>query len=453
MDDNMTSVATQLSDDWLLALADTYHTPLYVFEEAVIRSRCREIKTAITYPNTHVRYACKALTLQAVLKIMKNEGLWIDASSINEFRRARLAGFAANEIFYTGEGASESVYAELVAEGAGINCASIDQIKLLGRVDGSSVCSLRINPGEGHGASNKTNTGGPSSKHGIYRDQIEEAKSVARQAGLKIAGIHTHIGSGGDSIEEWLRIKDITLDLAASFEDLTFVNLGGGLPVVYNAATEWPINLTDWGAELTKSMAALSNRLQRSIELQIEPGRYLVAHSGTLLATVQAVKRTPKYRFVVVNTGLNHNIRPAMYGSFHPMRFVARDRPVSDKVSGYVVAGYLCESGDVFTVSGDGSSTLAPRPFPEMEVGDLMVMGCVGAYSHAMKSDYNSMNLPASVLVGSDGSARVIERRGTLDDVMRRELDALEHCERARSLVLISARVELDPAHLEPGAG
>jgi diaminopimelate decarboxylase len=414
-----------LSDERLLTLAKTYHTPLYVFEESVIRRRCREIKTAITYSNTHVRYACKALTLQAILKIIKDEGLWIDASSINEVTRAQRAGFAPHEIFYTGEGSPESVYAELVTLGVLINCTSIDQIELLGRVKGSSVCSLRINPGEGHGASDKTNTGGPSSKHGIYINQIEDAKSVAKEVGLKIVGIHSHIGSGGDSIDEWLRIKDITLKLAASFKDLTFVNLGGGLPVVYNAATEWPIDLMDWGGSLSKSMATLSERLQRSIELQIEPGRYLVAHSGTLLATARAVKRTPKYRFVVVDTGLNHNIRPAMYGSFHPMRFIAKHRGARRQVHGYVVAGYLCESGDVFTVSGDASGKLSPRPFPEVEVGDLMVMGCVGAYSHAMKSDYNSMNLPASVLICSDGTARVIERRGTIDDVMRRELDAL----------------------------
>jgi diaminopimelate decarboxylase len=414
-----------LSDERLLDLAKTYHTPLYVFEETVIRSRCAEIKTAITYPNTHVRYACKALTLQAILKIIKDEGLWIDASSINEVKRAQRAGFAPHEIFYTGEGANESVYAELVASGVRINCTSIDQIKLLGTVKDRTVCSLRINPGEGHGANDKTNTGGPGSKHGIYRDQIEKAKSVAKESGLKIVGIHSHIGSGGDSIDEWLRIKDITLDLAATFEDLTFVNLGGGLPVVYNAATEWPVDLTDWGASLSKSMAALSERLQRPIELQIEPGRFLVAQSGTLLGTARAVKRTPKYRFVIVDTGLNHNIRPAMYGAFHPIRFIAKKRDAPVQVHGYVVAGYLCESGDVFTVSGDGSGKLAPRPFPEVEVGDLMVMGCVGAYSHAMKSDYNSMNLPASVLICSDGTARVIERRGTIDDVMQRELDAL----------------------------
>jgi diaminopimelate decarboxylase len=112
-----------------------------------------------------------------------------------------------------------------------------------------------------------------------------------------------------------------------------------------------------------------------------------------------------------------------MYGSYHPIRFIAQDGRAPGVVHGYVVAGYLCESGDVFTVAGDGSGKLAPRPFPELAVGDLMVMSCVGAYSHAMKTDYNSMNFPASVLVRSDGSVQVIERRGTLDDVMRRELE------------------------------
>ena len=125
----MTNSVTQLSDERLRELAKTYYTPLYVFEESVIRSRCAEIKSAITYPNTHVRYACKALTLQAILKIIKDEGLWIDASSINEVSRAQLAGFAPHEIFYTGEGASESVYADLVTAGVRINCTSIDQIE------------------------------------------------------------------------------------------------------------------------------------------------------------------------------------------------------------------------------------------------------------------------------------------------------------------------------------
>lgn len=419
----MTTVMTQLADATLTALADTYHTPLYVFEEAVIRRRCRALKTAVTYPHTVIRYACKALTLQAILKIIRQEGYWVDASSLNEVHRALRAGFLPREIYYTGEGATLSVYAELVKRGVLINCTSLDQIRLLGRVSGRSVCSIRVNPGEGNGETNKTNTGGPSSKHGIYFDQVEDAKTMARAAGLKIIGVHAHIGSGGHDIEPWLRIKDLTLAIAAAFADLEFVNLGGGLPVVYNPEKQKPMPIADWGAALSESMASLSKKMGRDIILQIEPGRYLVAHSGTLLAEVQAVKSTPEYRFAIVNTGLNHNIRPSMYGSYHPIRFVRRSPSDADQNHPYVIAGYLCESGDVFTVREDGSGILEPREFEEIRVGDLMVMGCVGAYSHAMKSEYNSMNLPASVLVSADGSTRVIERRGTLNDIMQRELE------------------------------
>jgi diaminopimelate decarboxylase len=420
----MSNVMTQIPDEKLVALADTYHTPLYVFEEAVIRNKCRELKTAIAYPRTVIRYACKALTLLAILKIIREEGLWIDASSLNEVQRAIRAGFPPQEIYYTGEGATFAVYEELVQQGVLINCTSLDQIRLLGKVPGRTVCSIRTNPGEGNGETNKTNTGGPSSKHGIYFDQVDEAKSIAQAAGLRIVGVHAHIGSGGHDIEPWLRIKDLTLAIASTFPDLQFVNFGGGLPVVYDQATQKPMPVGDWGKVLSESMIAFSKKMGREITLQIEPGRYIVAHSGTLLAEVQAVKSTPEYRFVIVNTGLNHNIRPSMYGSFHPIRFVRRNPSAVTDTHAYVVAGYLCESGDVFTVKDDGSGILKPREFQELNVGDLMVMGCVGAYSHAMKNEYNSMNLPASVLVCSDDSVKVIERRGTLNDIMQRELEA-----------------------------
>jgi len=420
----MSNALTQLENQRLIELADTYHTPLYVFEEAVIRARCRELKSAISYPQTVIRYACKALTLQAILQIVRDEGLWIDASSLNEVLRTLRAGFHPDEVYYTGEGATFAVYEELVRRGVLINCTSLDQIRLLGSVPGHSTCSIRVNPGEGNGETNKTNTGGPSSKHGIYFDQVADAQALARQCGLRIIGIHAHIGSGGHDIQPWLRIKDTTLAIATAFPDLEFVNFGGGLPVVYDGSRQKPMPLATWGKALSDGMEAFSRKLGRDITLQIEPGRYIVAHSGTLLADVQAVKQTPSYEFVIVNTGLNHNIRPAMYGSFHPIRFVRRSRPSASEKRAYVVAGYLCESGDVFTVKDDGSGVLEPRQFEDICVGDLMVMGCVGAYSHSMKSEYNSMNMPASVLVAADGSVRVIERRGTLHDLMRRELEA-----------------------------
>ena len=415
------AVTTQLPDKRLLELADEYHTPLYLFEESVIRDRCRELKAAITYPNSRIRYACKALTLQAILKIVRDEGLWIDASSRNEVERALRAGFLPGEIYYTGEGAERSVYDFLVKEGVLINCTSIDQIRLLGSVRRRTVCSLRINPGAGDGATNETNTGGPSSKHGIYFDQIDEAKAVAKSFEIKIIGIHSHIGSGGASIRPWLRIKNTTLRIAKNFEDLRFVNLGGGLPVVYDVKHDKPMPVKEWGRQLSEGMADFSKAFGRDIQLQVEPGRFIVAHCGTLLATVQATKSTPTYHFAIVNTGLNHNPRPAMYGAFHPIRFISRTPDAPKRKRKYVVAGYLCESGDVFTRSKSG--VLKPRTFPHISVGDLMVMGCVGAYSHAMKSDYNSMNMPLSVLIEASGKDVVIERRGTLADIMRREIE------------------------------
>ncbi|MGH7937063.1 MAG: diaminopimelate decarboxylase family protein, partial [Chthoniobacterales bacterium] len=280
---------------------------------------------------------------------------------------------------------------------------------------------IRVNPGEGDGATNEINTGGPSSKHGIYLDQIDEAKAVAKSFGIKIIGVHSHIGSGSASIRPWLRIKNTTLQIAKGFADLRFINLGGGLPVVYDAKRDKPMLVEAWGQELSKGMADFSKEMGRNIQLQVEPGRFIVAHSGTLLATVQATKATPKYRFAIVNTGLNHNPRPAMYGAFHPVRFISRAPGAPKRKYKYVIAGYLCESGDVFT--RDKAGVLQPRTFPLISVGDLMVMGCVGAYSHAMKSDYNSMNMPMSVLIQESGRDVVIERRGTLADIMRREME------------------------------
>ena len=414
-------------DELIRSLVERYHTPLYVFDEATIRQNCRDLKSAIEYPNTRIRYACKALTLGAVLRIILSEGLWIDASSLNEVHRAICAGASPQQIYYTGEGATADVYAHLVSKGILINCTSLDQIRLLGRVGGTK-CSIRVNPGEGNGETNKTNTGGPSSKHGIYYTELDEAIALASDNGTLINGIHSHIGSGTD-LAAWLRIKDKTLALARRLPDLEIVNLGGGLPVVYDDQADDAMPLQAWGSALSKSMQQFSREFGREIELQIEPGRYVVASSGILLAQTQAVKSTAEeeaatgYNFVIVNTGLNHNIRPTLYGAYHPIRFVPLHGGPRDVARDYVVAGYLCESGDVFTVGRDGH-TLKPRCLPEVQVGDLMVMAGVGAYSHSMKSEYNSMNLPASVLIDASGTPKVIERRGTIHDIMRRELEA-----------------------------
>lgn len=417
----MSSHDSPLSDELTRELARKYHSPLYVFFESIVRQRCRELTDAISYPHSVIRYACKALTLKAIIEIIRSEGLWIDASSLNEARRALLAGYQPNQIQFTGESASVAVFNELHSLSVDMNCSSLDQMRLWGRLFPGSKVSFRLNPGEGHGANNKVNTGGPASKHGIYIDQLDAVRSVLKEHRLSLSGIHAHIGSGTD-LGHWLRIKDITLGVAKSFDDLTFINLGGGLPVVYNPSVDSPMPLQEWGARLSDSFASFSREYGKDVRLEIEPGRFVVAECGHLIAEVQNIKTTPEYEYALLNTGFNHNPRPAMYGSYHPLKAISGDGRVLTGLKNYVIAGYLCESGDVFTRSESGE--LLPREFPELRLGDLMVMGLVGAYSHAMKSEYNSMNLPASVLIHSDGTQRVIERRGTLEDIIRREAEA-----------------------------
>lgn len=407
----------------ILGLMPADGTPFYIFDESIIRRNCLELKAAMIYKPSNIRYACKALTIGAILAIIREEGLWIDASSINEVERARLAGFTAAEIYYTGEGATLDIYRKLIKNDILINCTSHDQLRLLAAAGGRE-CSIRINPGLGSGSFKKITTGGPSSKHGIYIDQLEEAKRIAAEKGIRIIGLHSHIGSGTDP-KAWLDIAKITIEAARTMQDLRILNLGGGLPVAYQPGQK-SMPLKQWGIDLEPMMTQLSTHLNREIELQIEPGRYVVAASGLLVAEVQAVKSTrgpggrAGYDFVIVNTGLNHNIRPSLYGAFHPIKFIPRSpRPEGPKKE-YVIAGNLCESGDVFTVDDKGE--LLPREFAEIRVGDLMVMAGVGAYSHSMMSEYNSMDLPPSLLIDLAGKPRTIERRGTIADLMRREI-------------------------------
>lgn len=403
----------------VVELAKQFGSPLYIFEEAKIRAQCKLLCSAVSYPKTIFRYACKALSNSSILKIIKDEGFLIDASSFNEVQRALRIDYRPSEILYTGEGADPSEFSQMLDLGVDINCSSLDQVRLVGRLKPGSKVSLRFNPGEGHGHHLKVNTGGPHSKHGIYFSDAEQAANLAQSLNLTVSGIHTHIGSGTD-LAHWLKIKDITLDIAKNFNELEFIDLGGGFPVVYNPSSDHPMPIKEWGLELSNSMQKFSESLGRPIQLQLEPGRFLVAESGSLVAEVQSFKTTPEHTFAVVNTGFNHNPRPVMYGAYHPIDFIQTKSVENKNQLPYVIAGNLCESGDVFTVNDNDE--LEPRIFPELQIGDLMLMGMVGAYSYSMMSEYNSMNLPAAVLLHPDGTYKLIERRGTLEDLFRREV-------------------------------
>ena len=277
--------------------------------------------------------------------------------------------------------------------------------------------TLRINPGFGHGHSRKTNTGGDQSKHGIWHEQIGLCLETAARHQIVISGVHMHIGSGTDL--EHLSQVSAAMEKAATAIGPTVqsISAGGGLPTIYregDAYVDLAAYFTLWDAARKR----LEDRFGHAVGLEIEPGRYLVAESGFLVAEIRAVKRQGEHWFYLLDAGFNNLARPILYGSYHPMSIVPRDlAPRPDRE--VIVGGPLCESGDIFTQSDGGF--VSPRLLPEAEVGQFLVIECAGAYGFVMGSNYNSRPLAAEVLI-HEGRAHLVRRRQTFEDLVRGEI-------------------------------
>ena len=320
---------------------------------------------------------------------------------------------------FTADLLDRETLATVVAHRVPVNAGSIDMLEQLGEVSPGHPVWLRLNPGFGHGHSNKTNTGGEHSKHGIWHEQLGEALAVIARRGLALIGLHMHIGSGVDYAHLG-RVCGAMVELVrvvrAAGQDLQAISAGGGLSIPYQAGGE-PIDTAHYFSLWDAARKEAENVIGHRLALELEPGRYLVAESGVLLAEVRAVKTQGRQHFLLVDAGFNELMRPAMYGSYHAMSLLAADgqeRPVRPTV----VAGPLCESGDVFT-QAEGGVVLA-RELPQAQVGDLLVIHDTGAYGASMSSNYNSRPLIAEVLVDGD-SDRLIRRRQTVEELLALE--------------------------------
>lgn len=403
----------------LWALADQFGTPLWVYDAATIRQRIAQVSNFDT-----VRFAQKACSNIHILQLMREQGVKVDAVSRGEILRALAAGFKAggepSEIVFTADLFDAATLDCVVEHGVPVNAGSIDMLRQLGPRSKGHAVWLRINPGFGHGHSNKTNTGGEHSKHGIWHTDLPLALQTIREQGLTLAGLHMHIGSGvdyGHLAEVCGAMVELVRTAHAAGHDLHAISAGGGLSIPYRVGD--PVIDTQhyfglWNTARQQAEAIVGHKLG----LEIEPGRFLVAESGVLLGEVRATKNAGSNHFVLVDTGFNELMRPSMYGSFHAMSVLRRDGSQgADQPT--VVAGPLCESGDVFT-QGDGGVVL-PRDLPAAQVGDLLVIHDTGAYGASMSSNYNTRPLVAEVLV--DGAEhRLIRRRQTVEELLSLEL-------------------------------
>ena len=407
----------------LRALAAAHATPLWVYDAGTIRARALRLRRFDT-----VRFAQKACSNTHLLRLMRGLGVQVDAVSGGEIERALHAGYDARDehagIVFTADVIDRATLALVAAHGIPVNAGSVAMLDQLGAHLGQHAAGhrvwLRINPGFGHGHSRKTNTGGEHSKHGIWHTDLPLALQTIREQGLTLAGLHMHIGSGvdyGHLAEVCGAMVELVRTAHAAGHDLHAISAGGGLSIPYRAGE--PLIDTQhyyglWNTARQQAEAIVGHKLG----LEIEPGRFLVAESGVLLGEVRATKNAGNNHFVLVDTGFNELMRPSMYGSFHAMSVLRRDGSQGASQP-TVVAGPLCESGDVFT-QGDGGVVL-PRDLPAAQVGDLVVLHDTGAYGASMSSNYNTRPLIAEVLV--DGAEhRLIRRRQTVDELLALEL-------------------------------
>ena len=397
-------------------LADEFGTPTFVYDAAQIVERIKDLAAFDV-----IRYAQKACSNLAILDLMRRHGVLVDAVSAGEIGRALAAGYRPQgdppPIVYTAD-IFDSESLELVLKhGIHVNCGSPDMIDQIGQRAPGSHITLRLNPGFGHGHSQKTNTGGDQSKHGIWHEQLADCLRRADHHGLGISGLHMHIGSGTDM--EHLAQVCGALEKAAREvgRSLTAISAGGGLPIPYRQEQTY-VDLAAYFQLWDATRRRLEDAFGHKLRLEIEPGRYLVAESGYLVTRICAIKQMGRNAFYLVDAGFNNLARPILYGAYHPMSIVPADSTRAPERD-VVVGGPLCESGDIFTQEEGGF--VATRSLPAAAVGELLVIERAGAYGFVMGSNYNSKPLAAEVLV-ADGRAQLIRRRQSFDDIVAGEI-------------------------------
>ena len=395
----------------LLALAEEYGTPLFVYDEDHMRARCREAVAA--FPDG-VAYAAKAFLCQAMAKLVHEEGMHLDVATGGEVHIALAAGVPAESLVFHGNNKSMAeLHAGLSAEVGRVVVDSFDEIDRIETIVGEGLAPprvlVRVTPGIEAHTHEYLQTGVADSKFGfsLAGGVAEEALARAeRSPAMQLMGIHAHIGSQVFVVDSFVKAIGLLAPLVQSIDASEF-SIGGGLGVAYVEGESTP-SITEW-AEAVKGAADATGIRSRILA---EPGRAIVAAAAITLYRVGTLKRLKGGRiYVAVDGGMSDNPRPVLYGSgyeaFLP-RSVEADRHLSVRV-----VGKHCESGDVIV-----RDAAVPE---DLQVGDVLATPVTGAYGHSMGSNYNMIMRPPVVFV-RDGRARVVVRRETYDDLVRRDV-------------------------------
>lgn len=368
--------------DDLLALMAKHQEPLYVYDRATLIDSCEQLQAVTAVDRLH--YAIKANPNPEILSLFAGRGVNFECVSPGELDHClnHVEGVAADKLLCTLNFAGPHEYAKGYEVGATVTLDNLHPLEKHPEVFAGREVFLRLDPGLGKGHHKHVRTAGASSKFGLSAGDIDRAIALTREHGVKVTGLHVHIGSGVKSVETWSENALFLAKMAERFEDVRVLDLGGGLGVPERSGQD-ALDLVAVNESLLKFKEA-----HPRFELWIEPGRFFVARAGVLLARVTQLKSKGTHHYIGVETGMNSLIRPALYGAFHEIINLTKlGQPMAMTAD---VVGPICESGDVL---GYG------RRLPVTEEGDVLLIGTAGAYGRAMSSRYNLREPAREVLI------------------------------------------------------
>jgi len=391
-------------------IAQEYLTPFHIYDERAIRETSRAFSKAFDWVPTEFRnyYAVKACPNPHILKILAEEGMGTDCSSMAELILSDAVGIRGDQVFFSSNNTPLEEYRKAKELGAIINIDDITHLEYLEQIGLPSALSFRFNPG----SIKKGNAiiGEPEeAKYGLTREQMFAAYAAAREKGVKQFGIHTMVASNELNVEYFVETADILLQLLVELTETTgisidFLNFGGGIGIPYHPEQS-PVNLE----ELSKRIEKLYTRYVIDAALKLsavyfECGRMVTGPHGYLVT--QAIHEKHIYKdYIGLDASMADLMRPGLYGAYHHVSVIGKEGVEASKT--YDVVGSLCENNDKFAID---------RKLPPIERGDLVVIHDTGAHGRAMGFNYNGKLRPAELLLQEDGSVREIRRKENLTD-------------------------------------
>lgn len=401
----------QMENKSLLRIAESYGTPVYVYDAGKIAAQYRKLQNSFRTVPHKLHYAMKALSNVNILRLLKSLGAGVDAVSIQEIQLALRAGFAPHEIMYTPNGVSFIEIQEAVDLGVSVNVDNLTILEKFGATYGASYpCCIRINPHILAGGNSMISVGHIDSKFGISIHQVRHIVRIVEHYGMKVLGLHMHTGSDILDADVFLRGAELLYDISGEFPDLQFMDFGSGFKIAYKEG-DMQTDIDEIGAKISASFLEFCQAYGRNLELWFEPGKYLVSDAGKLLVRTNVVKQTTSTVFAGVDSGQNHLIRPMLYKAYHRIENISNPK---GELKLYSVVGNICESD---TFGHD-------RLLNTVREGDILAIHNAGAYGFSMSNQYNSRYRPAEVM-WYENEAHLIRRRENLEDLIRNEVEIL----------------------------